>query len=186
MKRLGQTLADQHGLACVFEDNRIARNEGGGKSIDGGEIGVVPRGHDEDHADRFAGEVTGELIVVFNHLGGKCGLGDIRHVIGAVVHAAEFPAITGGATHLVRQFFDQNIFHFHQLGHACFDKVNALGQRALGPSFLSGFGAGDDGLGCVLGERHPFGVDRAVGGRDELDWFHGVVLVGCVLVRTDL
>ena len=113
MKRLGQTFTYKHGLACMFEDHRIACDEGRRKRVDGGEVGIIPRGHDEHDAHGFAGEVAGEGGAIFDDIGGKCRFSNFRHVIRAVIHAAKFTAKAGRATHLVGEFFDQNVFLFH-------------------------------------------------------------------------
>jgi hypothetical protein len=49
-------------------------DEGGDEGVDRGEVGVVPRGDDEDDTHRFAGEVAAEFVAVLDHLGGE-GLG---------------------------------------------------------------------------------------------------------------
>ncbi|MNF99819.1 hypothetical protein D3C84_827350 [compost metagenome] len=47
-KSFSETLADQQGLRGVFEDHAVARHQRRNNRVDGGQIGVIPRG-DHEH-----------------------------------------------------------------------------------------------------------------------------------------
>ena len=60
LERLGDALADQERLRRVLQDDGIAGEQPRDDRIDGGEIGIVPRGNDHHHADRLTRDVAAE------------------------------------------------------------------------------------------------------------------------------
>ena len=172
MEGLGQTFAHQQGLAGVLQHHGIPRDQGGDQGVDRGQIGIVPGRDDEDDTHGFAGEVAAELVAVLDHFGRKRLGGDAGHIVGAGVHPAKLATIAGGAAHLPGDLFHHDIGHGVQLGNARFHQGDTLLQRAGGPGFLRSLGAGDDGLSSLGRERHPFGIDAAVDGGNQLNRFH--------------
>src|SRR5690606_32741747 len=62
-ERVREVLAAERAAGAVFQDHRVACQDGGDEGIDAGEQGVVPRRHVEHHAEGNPLDATLEAVL---------------------------------------------------------------------------------------------------------------------------
>ncbi len=170
-----QAFAGQQGLGGGLQHHRVARDQRRSDGVDGGQIGIIPGRDDQDKAVRFTVYAAFEGVAVLDDQRGQGVLGNVGHVVGAFVDAAEFAAVADRPAHHVRDFKRRVVGHVAQRGDTGAHQVDAVRKGARGPVGLCGAGA-DDGVADRFDAGGRAGREgRAVDGRDA---FQGVAHAG--------
>ncbi len=132
-----ETFGAKRGLGRVFEDDGIASHQRRKDAVDRGQIGIIPRGDDEDDAQGLAADEPGETRLV---LGFDIGQGlrrDLDHVAGTFLKAAHFERALGDRpTHLARDLLGTLIFLDQKDVDCLAENPGALGDWCIAPFAL--------------------------------------------------
>ncbi|MNZ85122.1 hypothetical protein D3C78_1039000 [compost metagenome] len=167
-------LADQQRLRRVLDNNRIAGHQGRRDGVNRRHVGVVPRGDDEDHAMRLTLDAAFEIAALLDDERCQCICRDGSDIVGALVETLELAAITNRTAHHMRQLRHNFGHHFVKARHAFQNQLNAVLKRTSRPVLLRLARFRNGGARRFQRHRLPFGINRAVDGRDILDHGHDV------------
>src|ERR1700723_2811998 len=102
---LVKALGAQRGLVRVLEYHGVAGDERGQHGVDGGQVGIIPRRHDGDDAERYAFDPAVEAGLVGGLDGGERCRCQAEHIACALFEAADFAGrVAQGAAHLPGDF----------------------------------------------------------------------------------
>jgi len=159
---LHQPLADQERLRGMFQNNRIARHERRGDRVNRRHVGVVPGRHDEDDAMRLALDPALELVTLFDDKRRQRIGSDRGDIVGALVEALVFAAITDRAAHLPGKLGHDDVGHFIEPCDALQHQLNTVFQRALCPGLLRLARTRNGLFRRLQRKRRALGVNRSV------------------------
>ena len=104
--RLDHALGAEGGLVGMFQQHGVTRQQRGDDAVHGSKVGVVPRGHGEQHAHGVAAQKALEAGLVTHGNVGQRVFRQANHAAGALFKPAQLArAIAHRAAHLPRQLF---------------------------------------------------------------------------------
>ena len=178
IKGLLEPLTYQQRLRGVLEQHRIAGHEGGHDGVDGGEKRIVPRGHHKHQPQRYPLDEPLESILGLDLDVRQRRGGDVDHVQCALREAAQFTgAVSHRPSHLPCQLDDDLVGHGIHGGDCCPTDPTPFFHRRVGPVRLGRSGPAQCRIDLRTRGQWPFGIHRAVDGRDDSGDF-------CVHIRS--
>jgi hypothetical protein len=139
-----ESVADENGLRCMFQDDRIASEQRRRDRIDGSQIGIVPRRDDKHDPRRHALDQAAKARLLSRNDRSQRLIADLDEGADALLDAAHFAAIAHRASHLHGELRrDFLILRQHRFKE-CGDRGLALGERRGRPFALRGAGRGQD------------------------------------------